>query len=49
MEKFRQQKDTKEETKLGFIAHMDTVSDFADHAVNPIVHKNYDGKGSEAG
>ena len=21
-------------TKLGFIAHMDTVSDFADHAVN---------------
>lgn len=31
-------------TKLGFIAHMDTVSDFADHAVNPIVHENYDGK-----
>ena len=23
---------------------MDTVSDFADHAVNPIVHENYDGK-----
>ena len=23
-------------TKLGFIAHMDTVSDFADHAVNPM-------------
>ena len=31
-------------TKLGFIAHMDTVSDFADHAVNPVVHENYDGK-----
>ena len=29
---------------IGFIAHMDTVSDFADHAVNPIVHENYDGK-----
>ena len=29
---------------IGFIAHMDTVSDFADHAVNPVVHENYDGK-----
>ena len=34
---------------LGFIAHMDTVSDFADHAVNPIVHENYDGKVCAAG
>ena len=37
-------KGYEEKTKLGFIAHMDTVSDFADHAVNPIVHENYDGK-----
>ena len=29
---------------LGFISHMDTVSDFADHMVQPIVHENYDGK-----
>lgn len=30
--------------KLGFIAHMDTVSDFCDHDIRPIVHENYDGK-----
>ena len=29
---------------LGFIAHMDTVSDFCDHAVTPVVTKEYDGK-----
>lgn len=28
---------------LGLIAHMDTVSDFADRPVNPIIHENYDG------
>ena len=28
---------------LGFIAHMDTVSDFCDHAVTPVVTENYDG------
>ena len=28
---------------LGFIAHMDTVSDFADKMVQPVVHENYDG------
>lgn len=28
---------------LGFIAHMDTVSDFADKMVQPLVHENYDG------
>ncbi len=28
---------------LGFIAHMDTVSDFADHEVNPRIVENYDG------
>lgn len=29
--------------KLGFIAHMDTVSDFCDHPVTPVVTPNYDG------
>lgn len=31
-------------TKLGFIAHMDTVADFCDHDIVPVVTKNYDGK-----
>lgn len=31
-------------TKMGFIAHMDTVSDFADHDVKPLIHENYDGR-----
>ncbi len=30
-------------TKIGFLAHMDTVSDFCDHDIVPIVHENYDG------
>ena len=29
--------------KLGFIAHMDTVSDFCNHPVNPVVTPDYDG------
>ena len=29
---------------LGFIAHMDTVSDFCDHAVTPVVTEDYDDK-----
>lgn len=29
--------------KLGFIAHMDTVSDFCDHDIKPIIHENYNG------
>lgn len=28
---------------IGWVAHMDTVSDFADHEVKPEVHENYDG------
>lgn len=28
---------------LGFIAHMDTVSDFCDHEIHPIITENYDG------
>lgn len=26
--------------KLGFIAHMDTVSDFCDHDIKPVIHEN---------
>lgn len=29
---------------LGWIAHMDTVSDYAQGKVNPQIHENYDGK-----
>lgn len=29
---------------LGFISHMDTVSDFADHRVEPVITENYDGQ-----
>ena len=29
--------------KIGFIAHMDTVSDYCDHDIKPIAHENYDG------
>lgn len=38
-----------DKTKIGFIAHMDTVSDFADHQVNPLLHENYDGGDLELG
>ncbi len=30
--------------KLGFMSHMDTVSDYCDHAPTPVVTENYDGK-----
>ena len=29
---------------LGFIAHMDTVSDFCDHEIHPVITENYDGE-----
>ncbi len=29
---------------IGFIAHMDTSPDFTAREVNPVIHKNYDGK-----
>ena len=32
-----------DKTKLGFIAHMDTVSDFCDHDIVPVITENYDG------
>lgn len=28
---------------IGFIAHMDTVSDYCDHEIKPIITENYDG------
>lgn len=28
---------------LGFIAHMDTVAEFTEHEIHPVLHKNYDG------
>ena len=30
--------------KLGFIAHMDTVSDFCDHDITPVITENYNGE-----
>ncbi len=29
---------------IGFIAHMDTVADFCDHEIRPVLTENYDGK-----
>ena len=34
---------------IGFIAHMDTVSDFCGHDIVPIVTKNYNGEAMEIG
>lgn len=31
-------------TKLGFIAHMDTVADFCDHNITPVITENYNGE-----
>lgn len=36
-------------TKLGFISHIDTVSDFADHAVKVMLHENYNGEDLKLG
>lgn len=33
-----------DKVKLGFIAHMDTVSDFCDHDIVPVLTENYDGE-----
>lgn len=32
-----------DKTAIGFIAHMDTVSDFCDHEIRPVITENYDG------
>lgn len=29
---------------LGFIAHIDTVSDYCEHAIQPVITENYNGK-----
>lgn len=34
---------------IGFIAHMDTVSDFCDHDIVPILTENYNGEAMEIG
>jgi len=34
---------------IGFIAHMDTVSDFCDHQIRPILTKNYNGEALDLG
>lgn len=31
-------------TSIGFIAHMDTVSDYCDHEIVPVITENYDGR-----
>ena len=36
-------KGLEDKPAIGFIAHMDTVSDFCDHNIKPIVTENYDG------
>ena len=33
-----------EKPKLGFLAHLDTVSDFCEHQINPVIHPNYQGQ-----
>ena len=35
--------------KIGFIAHMDTVSDFCDHDITPVITENYDGQDLKLG
>ena len=34
----------KEIPALGFIAHMDTVSEFTENPIHPVLHENYDGQ-----
>lgn len=34
---------------IGFIAHMDTVSDFCDHEIVPVITENYSGEAMEIG
>ncbi len=35
--------------KIGFIAHLDTVSDYCDSKITPIITENYDGKDFQLG
>ncbi len=36
-------KGLEDKPAIGFIAHMDTVSDFCDHDIKPVITENYDG------
>lgn len=38
-----------EKPAIGFIAHMDTVSDFCSHDITPIITENYNGEAMEIG
>lgn len=42
-------KGYEDKTRIGFIAHMDTVSDFTDHPVVPVIHEDYNGEDLELG
>lgn len=42
-------KGLENKTKLGFIAHMDTVSEFCEADIKPIITQNYDGKDFKLG
>ena len=33
-----------DKTSIGFIAHMDTVSDFCDQDIHPVITENYNGE-----
>ncbi len=37
-------KGYEDKTKLGFLAHLDTVSDYCDHDIVPVITENYDGQ-----
>ena len=37
-------KGLEDKPAIGFIAHMDTVADFCDHEIKPVITENYDGK-----
>lgn len=38
-----------DKTKIGFIAHMDTVADFCDGEIHPVITENYDGEDLKLG
>ena len=37
-------KGLEDKPAIGFIAHMDTVSDFCDHDITPVITENYSGE-----
>ena len=42
-------KGLEDKMKIGFIAHMDTVSDFTEAEIKPVITENYDGKDFKLG